>query len=77
LPGPDPEVKVEMKKGEARPFSDDPNVLNGLIFFIYPSKPGWSRFHGCSYVSNEKGEPIKSLTLFTNAMPVWIRHTLR
>jgi phenylpropionate dioxygenase-like ring-hydroxylating dioxygenase large terminal subunit len=79
-PGPDPEgadAAAAAKGGDVRPGSNNPNVLSSLLFYIVPTKPGWSRLHGCSWTTDREGKPLKSLSLFTNAMPTWVRHVLR
>ena len=58
------------------PCSDNPDVLTTLVFYGYPSKPGWTRFYGTSWVTDRNGEPLKSLSLFATAMPPWIKHIL-
>lgn len=56
--------------------SDNPDICTTLVFYAYPSKPGWTRFYGTSWVTDSKDEPIKSFSLFANAMPPWIKHVL-
>ncbi|WIA30048.1 hypothetical protein OEZ86_000143 [Tetradesmus obliquus] len=79
-PGPDPEPRPQQRKSrgadDARPGSEDPNVLSGLIFYIAPTKPGWCRLHGTSWVADRAMQPLKTASLFTNAMPTWVKHIL-
>eukprot|EP00775_Hariotina_reticulata_P004455 gene4455-4711_t len=78
-PGPDPAVikeGAEAGAADARPGSDNPNVLSGLCFYVYPTKPGWCRLAGTSWVSDRQGRKIQSLSLFTSTMPVWLKHVL-
>lgn len=56
--------------------SESPDVLTTLVFYAYPSKPGWTRFYGTSWVTDRKGDPLKSFSLFATAMPPWIKHVL-
>lgn len=32
--------------GDVRPGSANPSIRSGLVFYVYPTRPGWSRFHG-------------------------------
>lgn len=56
--------------------SENANVCTTLVFYAYPSKPGWTRFYGTSWVTDSKGDPIKSFSLFATAMPPWVKHVL-
>lgn len=56
--------------------SENADVCTTLVFYAYPSKPGWTRFYGTSWVTDSKGEPLKSFSLFATAMPPWIKHVL-
>ena len=31
---------------QVRPGSSNPDIRSGLVFYVYPTRPGWSRFHG-------------------------------
>ncbi|KAI8468575.1 MAG: hypothetical protein J3K34DRAFT_522861 [Monoraphidium minutum] len=62
--------------GDVRPGSSNPNIRSGLIFYVYPTKPGWSRFHGTSFVCDKEGKPVKSASIFARALPPWLQHTL-
>lgn len=79
-PGPDPQPRAtaHSSKGaaDARPGSEDPNILSGLVFYVYPTKPGWCRLHGTSWVADKDMQPLKTASLFTNAMPTWVKHVL-
>jgi hypothetical protein len=56
--------------------SENSDVCTTLVFYAYPSKPGWTRFYGTSWVTDSEGEPLKSFSLFATAMPPWIKHVL-
>ncbi|KAF6257312.1 hypothetical protein COO60DRAFT_1640038 [Scenedesmus sp. NREL 46B-D3] len=79
-PGPDPEPRPVQHKSrgaaDARPGSEDPNILSGLIFYVAPTKPGWCRLHGTSWIADRDMQPLKTASLFTNAMPTWLKHIL-
>lgn len=61
---------------QVRPGSSNPNIRSGLVFYVYPTRPGWSRFHGTSFICDRDGKPVKSLSIFTGTIPPWLNHTL-
>jgi hypothetical protein len=34
------------------------------------------RLHGTSWVADKDMQPLKTASLFTNAMPTWVKHIL-
>jgi len=64
-------------KAEARPGDPAGKLLTHLIFYSCPVRPGWSKLIGTSFIVDaETNEPSKAASIFTTALPVWLRHVL-
>ena len=76
------EAAEAAKKGgktrtEARPGDPSGALLTHLIFYASPIRPGWSKLIGTSFiVDSATGEPSKAASIFTTALPAWLRHVL-
>jgi phenylpropionate dioxygenase-like ring-hydroxylating dioxygenase large terminal subunit len=65
------------KKAEARPGDPAGKLLTHLIFYSAPVRPGWCKLIGTSFIVDaETGEPSKAASIFTTALPTWLRHVL-
>jgi len=64
-------------KAEARPGDPAGKNLTHLIFYASPIRPGWSKLIGTSFIVDAAtGEPSKAASIFTAALPAWLRHVL-
>jgi hypothetical protein len=65
------------EKAEARPGDPAGKLLTHLIFYASPIRPGWSKLIGTSFIIDAAtNEPSKAASIFTTALPTWLRHVL-
>lgn len=77
----EPSPAVEADAGAARdravrPGAANSGIRSGLVFYVHPTRPGWSRFHGTSFVTDASGKPLKTASIFSRGLPPWLTHTL-